>query len=367
MSGCWNASDIEHKGYVKALGIDYQGGEFIVHAQLLKFSTIAKSDSSASGGDSGPSIDLGKGHGKTLNLATDDLYHTSQVTIAWGHLSSLIISEQAMKAQGKHVIEMLNRYPEIRYNTWLYTTKESMEDILSTTSLFKLPPIFSILHDPKPNYDQNSILPPILLFKYIAQYNEPGITSYIPSIGVNKKQWKQPVKEMPLLMLKGAYFQSPTRKQVYISRAKLAGFEWMHKEMKRAPLNVARDGVEYSHLNLSDPKIKVKAVIQGDDVLFHISTSYSGAMFEYNEPLPYHEMTQIAEDLVKKQIMNVYKEGLKHEIDIYNLGDVLRHDNLKLWKRLSDNGKKLIIHNKSIEKLEVKISIPYNGKYKRQT
>ncbi|MBH5319015.1 Ger(x)C family spore germination protein [Paenibacillus sp. GSMTC-2017] len=365
LSGCWNASDIEHKGYVKALGIDYKDGQYIVHAQLLKFSTIAKSDSSGGGGDSGPSIDLGKGQGRTLNLATDDLYNTAQVTIAWGHLSSLIISEQALQAQGKSIIEMLNRYPDIRYNTWLYTTKEPIESILSTNSLFKLPPIFSILHDPKPNYNQNSIISPILLFKYIAQYNEPAITSFIPSLGVNKQQWKQPDKPLPLLMIKGAYFQSPTGKSVYLNRSKLFGYNWMQKEMKRAPLNVARDGTEYAHLNISDPKIKIKSIMKGNDVAFQIIASYNGAMFEYNEPMPYHEMTQLAEEIIKKQIVNVYKEGLKNGIDIYNLGDVLRHDNLKQWKKLSNNGKTLIVHNKSIDKLEVKINITYNGKYKR--
>lgn len=364
--GCWSASDVDGKGYVNVLGIDFKDGQFIAYAQMMDFSSVAKSESGGKSG-SNPTNYVGRGIGKSLNNATDDLYRSSQVQLNWGQMSTLIVTESALKAKGFKIIDMINRYPEVRYNTWLYVTKESIEDLVMVNSLFKLSTLYTILHEPRPNYSQYSILPPVTMFKYVASFNEDAKSAYLPCIGLIKDQWKQSDKKLPMPAFKGAYFQKPNGDTAFLNWQQLNGLHWMQKDMKRAPLLVSKDGVDYANLNIGRPKVKIKPILKGDSVTFNITVKLTGSLYEYNEPIAYKDMAEIAQDIVAKQIMKVYKEGFKKGIDIFSLGQVLRHKHPSAWHRLSKDGNQLVIDANSIEKIEVKIAIPYNGKYKRIT
>ncbi|MCU6711262.1 Ger(x)C family spore germination protein [Paenibacillus sp. J5C_2022] len=366
LTGCWSASDVQNKSYVKALGIDYEDGEFIVYAQFLDFTSIAKSES---GGrrEGKPSTWVGRGKGKTINMASDQLYNTSQIYVTWGHISALVFTERALKAKGFEMIEMVNRFPEIRYNTWIYSTQSDLLDILSTEAFFNMTSLLSILHEPMPNYKQNSTLPPIEMFKFIARYNEPDQPSYMPSISLNQDQWRMSKKPAPQLMLNGAYFESHDGSKTFISKKKLEGYQWMQKETNRAPLTVEKNGIVYANLSLGRPSVDIRPVLTDGKARFHITVGLIGAMYEYNEPISYEEMISIAEKAVAEQIERVYLEGVRNGVDLFQLGRALRLKSPVMWKQLTDNGNRLLVTPESIEKLTVHIDIPYNGKYKRLT
>jgi Ger(x)C family germination protein len=365
-SGCWSATEIQNVSYVKALGIDYIDKQFTVYVQLLDFSNVAKTEAGGKANEKAV-VWIGKGKGETLVAAINDLFKTAQFRLSWGHVSSIILSERAIHAQGQKIAEMINRYPEIRYNAWVYGTHTPIDKLMATTPFFKLSPLASIMHDPKTNYEQNSIYPPILFFQYISKYNEPSATSYLPSLGINVSQWKENERKMPMLMVDGAFFEYGEKTKGFIPRAKLEGYHWLLPSMNSSTLMLKKEGKLYGQLVIGRPKIKITPIIHGNDVHFHIKASYKGGMYEYLTPTSYKELTQIAEDTIKKQIMNTYEEGLNIGVDPYELGHKLRLLHPKLWKQLSNNGKKLIIHSKSIESLTIKVDIPYNGKYKRQT
>ncbi|MNZ81021.1 hypothetical protein D3C78_996760 [compost metagenome] len=90
-------------------------------------------------------------------------------------------------------------------------------------------------------------------------------------------------------------------------------------------------------------------------------------MTEYITPVPYEKMINISEEIIKQEIMQSYDAGLNMGMDIYQLGHHIRKIDPVLWRKLTDNGEKLLIHSNSIESLEIKVRIPYFGKYKRQT
>ncbi|MFD0960172.1 Ger(x)C family spore germination protein [Paenibacillus chungangensis] len=366
LTSCWSASDVQNKSYVKALGIDYEDGEYIVYAQFLDFTSIAKSES---GGrrEGKPTTWVGQGKGKTINMATDQLYNTSQIYVTWGHISALVFTERALKAKGFEMIEMVNRFPEIRYNTWIYSTQSDLLDILSAEAFFNMTSLMSILHEPTPNYKQNSTLPPIEMFKFIARFNEPDQPSYMPSISLNKQQWRMSKKPAPQLMLNGAYFESFDGSRTFISKKKLEGYQWMQKDTNRAPLIVEKDGIVYANLSIGRPSVDITPTLKDGEVRFHISVKLVGSMYEYNEPIAYQEMIAMAEKVVAKQIESVYLQGVRNGIDLFRLGRTLRLNNPALWKELTDNGNRLFVTPESIEQLTVHIDIPYNGKYKRIT
>ncbi|RJE88695.1 Ger(x)C family spore germination protein [Paenibacillus sp. 1011MAR3C5] len=364
LSGCWSASDVESKSFAKALGIDYENNEFVVYTQMLDFSNIAKSDTGGKG-TVDPTSYIGHGRGSTLNNAINNMYRTAQIPITWGHVSAVILTERALKSKGIKMIDMLNRYPELRYNLWIYATKDPVEKLLTTFSLYKMSSLYTILHNPLPNYKQYSVIKPIEMFRYIADYNEPALTASLPIIGLNEEMWKEEQDPMHMLSMTGIYYIGTNGDMAFIRYAKLNGHHWMQKGMNRAPLTVEKDGIEYANLSIGRPEIVIKPIVEGNEVYYDISLKLIGAMYEYNEPLNYSEMVQIAEDTVEKQIRSVFQEGVKHGIDIFNLGQSLWKKDVKEWKRLSQNGAKIVVHAHAIRNLQVKLSIPYNGKYKR--
>ncbi|WP_161601665.1 Ger(x)C family spore germination protein [Paenibacillus luteus] len=366
LSGCWSATEIQNVSYVKALGIDYKDNQFQVYVQLLDFSNIAKSDAGGKANEQAV-VWIGMGKGETLVSAITDLFKTAQFRLSWGHVSSIILSEQAIKAKGESLVEMINRYPEIRYNAWVYGTKAPMDKLLSTTPFFKLSPLVSIMHAPQRNYDQNSMYPPVLFFKYIAQFNEPSSSAYLPSLAINLTQWEESNVKKPMLMINGAFFEYGEHTKGFIPRAKLEGYHWLITNMKSSPLQLKKEGKVYGQLVIGRPRIKITPVIHGSNVRFRIKGSYTAGMYEYLIPMPYPEMAELAEEAIKKQIMLTYEEGLKIGVDPFELGHKLRLKHPQLWKQLSNNGSQLVIDNKSIESLDIKVNISFNGKYKRQT
>ncbi len=42
LTGCWSKYEVQNMNYVTAVGIDYADGQYIIYAQLLDFSTVAK-------------------------------------------------------------------------------------------------------------------------------------------------------------------------------------------------------------------------------------------------------------------------------------------------------------------------------------
>ncbi|WP_337101975.1 Ger(x)C family spore germination protein [Paenibacillus sp. YIM B09110] len=364
ISGCWSAVELQSVSYVKAIGLDYKDNQFILYAQLLDFSNIAKSDAGGKANQDAR-VWVGKGRGRTLNAAANDLYKTAQMPLSWGHVSAIVISETVLKHVGIKFVEMVNRFPEVRYNTWVYGTQSSIEDILSTNSFFKLSPLTTILHDPQNNYQQYSFMPPVLLFKYLASFNEPARTTSLPCIAINSTQWKENETPQPMLTVNGAYFEYGDNINGFLSRQSLLGYRWMLKSTNRSPLTLEKDGEVYGQLSAGRPKIKIKTIIKGDEVRFHISVRLLAALYEYLEPLSNQELVAIASEIVKKQIMDTYTAGVDINVDVFQLGQHLYKKDQKLWQKLTNKGQRLAIDKQSIEKLDVNVVIPYFGKYKR--
>ncbi|MFD2114366.1 Ger(x)C family spore germination protein [Paenibacillus yanchengensis] len=366
ITGCWSNTDYNGRSFVKALGIDYVDGKFHSYAQFLSFTNIAKSESGGSTA-SKPVTWVGKGVDTSFFKATTNLYKTTQTYVLWGHVTAFVLSERALKAHGGKLMEMINRHPESRYNTWIYVTKDPIDDVLSTNSFFEMSALFSILHNPEPNYRQYSYLPPITTVEYLSHYTEPAATSYLPSITVNRDTWQQSQKKLPLLKLNGAYFQANEHYKGFLTETQMQGYHWMLDSTQRAPLSVKDDNELIAQLSLSKPKVKIKTIINDDDITFHISIKLKGELYEYLEPVSYEKLVTLAAEQVKKEVLYTYSAAFKKGIDIYDLGLELRHRQPDLWRKLSNNNTKLIIDQTSIEKIDVKVNIPYFGKYKRRT
>nr|WP_145405868.1 Ger(x)C family spore germination protein [Paenibacillus xylanexedens] len=365
-TGCWSSYEIQQVDYAKAIGVEYKDGLYHLYVQTLDFSSVAKSDNSSKTSQA-PPIWVGHAEGKTMSLAMNELWRASQLHIAWGHVTAIVLAESVLN--NKHiqdVFDMMGRFPEARYTTWVYGTKDSLLDILSTASIYNLSPLDSVLHNPMPSYLENSLFKPVLSFELIATHNDPATTTYLPAISLNKDLWLQNKKKHELFLIEGAFFERMGEKFEFMPKNQLPGYHWLIKGMRRAPLLIQKDDVIYGALSVGLPTIKIKPIIRGERVTFKIDAKYLTALYEYLVPMSYDEMTRISEDTIKKQIMETYRNGLKQGVDVYGLQEHLYRKNPKLWHKLSGDGENLLLTEDSIEELNVHLTIPYTGRYKRK-
>lgn len=129
------------------------------------------------------------------------------ITHGLGHVTAIVMAEGVLTSKHiKEVFDMLGRFPESRYTTWVYGTREPLEKILSATSMYNMSPLDSILHNPLPTYMEESLYPPVLSFKLIATHNDPATTTYLPSLALNNTQWAENEKKHDLFLVEGSLF-----------------------------------------------------------------------------------------------------------------------------------------------------------------
>ncbi|RXZ76681.1 Ger(x)C family spore germination protein [Paenibacillaceae bacterium] len=361
LGGCWDSKEIQFNTYVSSYGIDYFDGQYHTFAQVLDFTSIASTESS---GTNEPSpVWVGKGQGSTIASAFSTLYRTSQQNISWGHITSLIISERAMKAKQKEIFDSLNRFRELRYNIMIYGTNEPIENLLSATPFFRLSPLASILNNPEENYKQNSVIPPQHLFRYIAEYNEISMSSYLPSLSLNHSQWEEAKRPHSLLEINGAYFETGGNLKGFISWADLQGFQWLNKKTNTTYLTLGSPE-PYSSIILRRPQFTIKPIVEGDKARFRIKLTIKATLLEMLKEQSEAQIERDAAEAIKQQIMTLFKKGVQKEIDIYLIGDTLFRSSPHVWDKLTNHGTRFLLDEHSIEQLDVTVKLVNTGKYK---
>jgi len=363
LTGCWSSTNIADQHYVTTMGIDYDGETYYMYAQIIRFENVARQEGQ---GSSSENTYVGIGTGPSVNMAVADLYSSAQVRIDWGQTQAIVASHRAMQLLDSEIVERIYRFPENRYNTWFYVTEEPIEDVLLANSFYERTSRFSILHMPKSTFGQYSTVPPIRMFKYLSDTNEPDRLIQVPRIGFNEKTWKSNEKQMKLLEITGVYFETANGVRKTFPKEQLKGMRWMDPRMTRTMLQLEEGQNSYGVLTIDHYKIKKKAHLVNGEPKFVISATYKGSLNEYSEEIEYHKMVELASKLIKQEIMQVYQIGIEEQIDVFNLMHHFRLRYPREWKKMTRVGEKFILNEQSIERVDIEVVIPYNGKYKRQ-
>jgi len=364
LSGCWSSMDIQNQHYVTSLGVDYDGETYTLYAQIIRFENVAGLEGQGAKSQ-GNNTYVGIGKGNTLNTAVDALYNSAQVRIDWGQTKAVVTTFRTLQLLDGEFAGHIYRYPENRYNTWLYVTEEPIDEIFLSNSFYDRPSIYSILHKPMSSYKQHSAVPPIEMFKFLSAENEPDRIIIIPVIGFDQKQWKTNEEQLKLLTITGAYFESYNDVKKNFPIEQIKGMRWIDERLLRTML-VVKDGVKnYAVLTIDYSKVRKKAKLVNGEVKFTIKATYRGSMNEYINQIEYHKMIEIAREEIKKEIIEVYELGVKEQVDFFELMHTFRLKHPAEWKRMTNYGQKFILDEQSIEHIDIDLVVPFNGKYKR--
>lgn len=365
LSGCWDSKEIDKMAYVTALGFDYVDGKYKAYAQVLNFANIAKNE----GAEMGKVVPvwIGEGEGMTISEATSSLYATAQERVFWGHVRTIVFSNNLLKEPNKmqEAYKAINRYREIRYNILIYGTKEPISTIFALKSLLNASPIESILSTPQQVFKQFSIIKPTYGYKVIADSTEGNGSVIIPSLAIDKDTWKEDEKNKSLLRINGAYLLSHNKLNGWLSEEELKGTRWLGKDIDRVPTNIPDSEDPIGNVVIIKPHNVINPKIVNDQVLYNLKISAEVYLNEISEPLPNAVIKKETAKVMESQIRKTYKKGLEIKSDVLNLEESLFRSNNKIWKKLHQERGDFILTEDSLHDIEVKIHIIHSGKYKQ--
>jgi spore germination protein KC len=355
LTGCWDNNEPEQMVYAQGMGLDYKDGRYILYIQNINLSVLAKSEAGGGGGEP-VKVEVGHASGKTFDEAAFNLYNSSQKRIFFGHLAFFVFSKSALEHEGiKTAVDILDRYRETRYQIWFYATKQHLNELLSATPMYDLSSSLSRLSDPTVIFEQRSFIRPIDMRELILQINEPGHEVNIPFIEL-AKEWKTDQKTDQGFQVKEVAVVNSTNLKAILKSDKVKGLSWMEKDkFVRDHLWVRDKNDSTIDLVIEKKKVKIKPVRKVNKVQFAIDIKAKANITRMNEKTRTAEISALVENKIKKDILETYKEGLKKDIDIYRLSEVVYKKDVQSWKQLEKKGKVPLEEDSLNVKVDVKI------------
>ncbi len=362
LTGCWDLKDLQEINYLTAIGFDLEDGDFVVYGQMLDFASVAKLESGKSGEIP---VWVGKGKGKSLVHAVDDLYRTSQLRIFYGHINAIVIGAEVLKDSFmmEQIEQFFSRFYELRFTPWIYGTSDKIGEVFSATSVFDLSPEVSVLHQPLETYKQRSIFNPMSVRTYALETNEPGRTVLLPSISFSKGNWSKSNKPERMLAINGAYAMEGDKLLGYYPAERMLGLAWVNPHSYRGPLVLYAGNELLAGLSIEKPKLKIRPRVRGDKAEYAIKVDLTGTINIAMDDTTESELERLAADRIRKQIRDLYNEGLKHEADVLELKTSLYRKNNREWKKLQNSGG-LKLAPESLTTIDVSVNIKRTGNMK---
>ncbi|QFT90619.1 hypothetical protein FIU87_18400 [Bacillus sp. THAF10] len=357
--------ELEQTLYVHAIGVDYKDDKYVAYVQFIEFGAIAKQEG---GRKDTTSNWIGKEEGFSFDMATDKLYETTQQKVSWGHVKSLVFTENALKKEGlvEDVVDVLNRYNEIRHTIYTFGTQSEIESIFNTKPILGISPFYSKLSDPKDIYEQYSIIEPIMLHRLLSYWYDPSRTVIFPYIGTTSENWLENEKPYPALEINGIAAIKKGDFLSFFNHEQLLGLRWVYPGTVRTPVYLFEDDKLVSSLVISNPKSDIKIVEEGNKAQFHLSVECSASIIELREPASIKKLTKLAKKQIEKEIKDTFLAGLEENSDLFNLSYELYKENPKLLKELKKDNN-FFLNETDLAKINVEVQIETSGKSKMKT
>jgi spore germination protein KC len=336
ITGCWDMKTIQLSNFVNVLGIDYkeEEGQFIVYAQVNEYAAIAKVDGS-------PKVEdmqaIGKGVGRSISLAMDDLHHISQVPTVWTQIRTVVFSENALNKGLLNWEDELMRTRDLRYSPWVFATREPLDNMLKVEPVVGSSLLATLLYQPDKLFHQQSIIPNIRLQGLVRSAREPAETTLIPSLN-HQENWKQGDKTRLMPYIDGAFAIYRGENKGWFSREDLNGVKWTREETVNALLPIKDEGERIASVNLTKPKVKKKITIQDGKPQVELDVHVRGEIREQQKPMESRKLIEAIEANVKKEIDQTYQAGSNRRVDLYSFEEVAYKRHLNWWSTWNEQG-----------------------------
>ncbi len=357
LAGCWDSREAQRYFYIYGIGVDYKDGKYEMYAQIISFANIAKSEQPAN--PDTIQAEVGYSTGATEHEAFYNLYKSLDEQLYWGHLTYIVFSEDLLKSGNMNtVINSFTRFHDTRYQTWVYSTNESVKDIMLVTPILNKAISLSKMSDPLNSYRQDSTIEPMDIRKLIRKQDEPSHEVNIPLVSL-EQNWETQKGKNPTTKIDGISVVSPKEYKGSISGDDVKGIQWFNRKSQRVemkmkdPESTSEEG-DYLAADGKVDSVKVKPIVKNNDVKFDIDLKIEVDLTGFQRNLQEDELRKASVNLVKKEIKDTYAIGLNMNADVYRLSEYLYRKDIKTWKRLQKDGM-IKLNEDSIRNINVDI------------
>ncbi|WP_153732563.1 Ger(x)C family spore germination protein [Sporosarcina obsidiansis] len=351
LSGCWDSSEPERILYINGVGVDYKDGKYEVYVQIIDFANTAKSEQPTT---NQPQAEVGFAKGDTIDEAFFELYHSIDQKVFWGHFSYLVVSEEVMKNEKvSPIIDSFIRYRETRYQIWVYTTQDPVQEVLLVRPVINKAITLSKLGDPENSFEQESFIYPVNLRKLIIGLDEPGHEMAIPLITV-KENWESMKESIKAPVLSGIGVITRDGFKGFISGDNARGMQWMSNETKRGQVTFTSDEGHPITVIIDKVKVKITPDVR-NGMKFNVDVELNGTMSVVEGSITTKQIKEGVEKDVFDQIMATYHDALEKDIDVYRFSEQLYRKELNTWREHQEDGR-IELTEDSFGKLTVRVT-----------
>ncbi|MEK4426804.1 Ger(x)C family spore germination protein [Solibacillus sp. FSL K6-1523] len=339
LAGCWDTNQPERMYYLHSIGFDFKDGQYEVYALIIDFTNIAKSDQP---NPEATQTEVGFARGGTFDEAFFNLYNSMDERLFYGHLSYVIFTDNVLKENKvRNIINSLIKYQELRYNAWVYATKEPLGELMLTTPILNKAITLSKLSDPVNSYDQSSLIEPMSIREVLLYLDEPSHEAIVPYVTTTEnweiKKGKEPTYDLSAI----AIFSNHDGLRGILHKDDVKGMQFMTNDTRRSQLSFPLEGFGDPTVTVVVEQVdpKINAILSESPIQFDIHVKLIVQTNDTIDKALSKKLIKEIEKTVKEEIENTYKAGLENEADVYRLSEVVYRKHIRTWKKIEENGK----------------------------
>ncbi|MDP4095629.1 Ger(x)C family spore germination protein [Paenibacillus sp. P96] len=351
LTGCWSSSPIEDRNLEVGIALDtaapsreekkmkkkgggYPKKELI--RRTVQFELPEGNGGSAEGPTQAKNFYNLEETGDSIMEMTRETYLRTNSPAGF-HLKIIIISSSLLKSFSMYeLLDFFLRDNDIRLSLEVMLSTGTASDVLSRTTVPGKTPALT-LKELFSNRERNSrMAEPLPLAKIIAPL-KANRSFILPNVITTDHE----IKVAGAGVIKGK-----TQKYAgFLSETEVEGLQWIKGDI---PGGVLKETDPQSHkkieYEIKSAKSKIQAIVEGDDISFHvkmisggrIAESFKPARNDGNNKLVAYE-TKLVEEKVNELAQDAVAKMRKLRVDVGGFGEALHLQHPEVWKKVKDD------------------------------
>lgn len=365
VTGCWDYRELNDLAIIGSLSIDIVDDEFVIAAQIMNAKKEGGSGNSSGGSTSAPIV-VYKFSSNTISNTLRKMTTESPRKLYIGHISMVLISENAARAGFKEISDFLLRDHESRKQFKVLIIKDNPVDqalsILDHLETLTVQATLKSLNNASSYYGN---VTPIGFDEFIALGFSKGIEGIIPYAileGDPKEGEKKESTEITIpqakIILKGLSVFKDDKLIGFLDDNDSIGFNFIMGNLKSAMIPFKCDEKNYATTEIINYKTDMKIEVKNDlpVVKIKMTGEANQAEINCNVDMEVIEGRDFIMNLMNEEIARLMSNSIDNVkqnfgSDIFGFERYLYRHNYKYWKKVEKKW------NELFKKIEYEIDV----------